>query len=341
MPTDTVQRALDLTVSEPPGEATHWKDHGLVPHRFRTFKLSNDVLELAGKIDFVGLCVDPPAHAIVLSVDEKSQIQALDRTQPGLPMKPGRLVICRDCEMISHPARHLKGWQGILQADAYAGYNRLHDPTREPGPVTLALCWSHARRKFFELADIEGNIRKGKSAKEILPIAFEVVKRIDAVFAIEREINGHDPAARLAVRQSQSAALIEDLARWLRSERALLSKYARVVKAINYLLSSDHWPSFTRFLEGGRICLTNNCAERSLHGVALGRKSWLFAGSERGGQRTAFMYSLIGSAKLNYVDPQAWLADVIARISDLPVSRLPELLPRNWQQLTAQPEKAA
>ena len=240
-----------------------------------------------------------------------------------------------------HPALHLEGWQGILQADAYAGYNRLHDPTRQPGPVTLALCWSHARRKFFELADIEGNIRRGKSAKEISPIAFEAVKRIDAVFAIEREINGHDPAARLATRRRQSAPLVEDLASWLRSQRALLSKHAKVAKAVDYLLSSDHWPGFTRFLEDGRVCLTNNCAERSLRGVALGRKSWLFAGSERGGHRAAFMYSMIGSAKLNGVDPQAWLADVIARISDLPVSRLPELLPWNWQRLAAQPEKAA
>ena len=240
-----------------------------------------------------------------------------------------------------HPALHLKGWQGILQADAYAGYNQLYNPTREPGPVTSALCWSHARRKFFELADIEGNIRKGKSAKEISPIAFEAVKRIDALFAIEREINGHDPAARLAARQRQSALLVEDLERWLRSERMLLSKHVKVAKAIDYLLSSDHWPSFQRFLEDGRICLTNNCAERSLRGVALGRRSWLFAGSERGGQRAAFMYSLIGSAKLNGIDPQAWLADVIARISDLPVSRLPELLPWNWQQSAAQPEKAA
>ncbi len=240
-----------------------------------------------------------------------------------------------------HPARHLEGWQGILQADAYAGYNRLHDPTRQPGPVTLALCWSHARRKFFELADIEGNIRKGKSAKEISPIALEAVKRIDALFAIEREINGYDPAARLAARQRQSAPLVEDLASWLSSERALLSKHVKVAKAINYLLSSDHWPSFKGFLEDGRVCLTNNCAERSLRGVALGRRSWLFAGSERGGHRAAFMYSLIGSAKLNGVDPQAWLADVIARISDLPVSRLPELLPWNWQPLAAQPEKAA
>lgn len=240
-----------------------------------------------------------------------------------------------------HPALHLESWQGILQADAYAGYNRLHDPTRQPGPVTLALCWSHARRKFFELADIEGNIRKGKSAKEISPIALEAVKRIDALFAIEREINGHDPAARLAVRQSQSAPLVEDLASWLRAERALLLKHAKVAKAINYLLSSDHWPNFKYFLEDGRVCLSNNCAERSLRGVALGRKSWLFAGSERGGHRAAFMYSLIGSAKLNGADPQAWLADVIARISDLPASKLPELLTWNWHPSVVQPEKAA
>lgn len=101
--------------------------------------------------------------------------------------------------------------------------------------------------------------------------------------------------------------------------------------AIDYLLSPDHWPGFSRFLEDGRVCLTNYAAERSLRGVALGRKSWLFAGSERGGQRAAFMYFLIGTAKLNGIDPQAWLADVIARMSDMPVSRLPELLPWQWK----------
>ena len=194
-------------------------------------------------------------------------------------------------------------------------------------------------------------LQAGTSAKEISPIAIEAVKRIDALFAIEREINGHDPAVRLAVRQRQSAPLVEDLASRLRAERALLSKHAKVAKAIDGLLAPDHWPSFKperygggtrqRFvfsLEDGRVCLTNNCAERSL---ALGRRSWLFASSEPGGQRAAFMYSLIGSAKLNGVDPQAWLADVIARISDLPVSRLPELLPRHWQRLAPQLEKAA
>ena len=229
-----------------------------------------------------------------------------------------------------HPAEHLGGWKGILQADAYAGYNQLYHGDRKPGPVLPALCWSHARRKFFELADVEGNIRKGKDAREISPIAFEAVKRIDVLFEIERALNGHDPAARLAARQARSAPLVEDLERWLRAERALLSKHAKVAKAIDYLLSPEHWPGFTRFLEDGRVCLSNNCAERALRGVALGRKSWLFAGSERGGQRAAFMYSLIGTAKLNGIDPQAWLADAIARLSDLPVSRLPELLPWNW-----------
>jgi transposase len=239
-----------------------------------------------------------------------------------------------------HPTEHLTGWKGILQADAYAGYNDLYRGDRKPGPVLPALCWSHARRKFFELADVEGNIRKGKEANEISPIAFEAVKRIDALFEIERDLNGQPPEARLDVRQQLSATLVADLERWLRTERAQLSKHAKVAKAIDYLLSPDHWPGFTRFLSDGRVCLSNNCAERSLRGVALGRKSWLFAGSERGGQRAAFMYSLIGTAKLNGIDPQAWLADVIARISDLPVSRLPELLPWHWKPAAPQVKAA-
>lgn len=171
---------------------------------------------------------------------------------------------------------------------------------------------------------MESNLRKGKSPKEISPIALEAVQRIDVLFDIERDISGQAPAARLATRQQLSAPLVLELEAWLRGQRALLSKHAKVAKAIDYLLSRDHWPGFTRFLEDGRVCLTNNTAERSLRGVALGRKSWLFVGSKRGGQRAAFMYSLSGSAKLNGIDPQAWLANVIARISDLPVSRLPD-----------------
>jgi transposase len=227
-----------------------------------------------------------------------------------------------------HPERHLAGYAGILQADAFDGYNRLYLPDRKPGPVVEALCWSHARRKFFELADIAANARRGKNAAPISPIALEAVKRIDALFDIEREINGLSAARRLAARQERSILLVAALEDWMRAERAQLSRHAAVAKAIDYMLT--RWPSFTRFLEDGRICLSNNAAERALRGLALGRKSWLFAGSERGAERAALMNTLIGTAKLNGVDPQAWLADVLTRIADHPVHRLDELLPWNW-----------
>jgi transposase len=227
-----------------------------------------------------------------------------------------------------HPRAHLAGWRGILQADAYGGFGELYAPDRQPGPIAEALCWAHARRKFFELADIAATARRGKDAPPISPLALEAVRRIDTVFDLERAINGADLATRLAVRQAEAAALVADLEHWMEAERQRLSRHAPVTKAMNYMLK--RWPSFTRFLDDGRICLTNNPAERQLRGAALGRKAWLFAGSERGGDRAAFMYTLIGTAKLNGVDPQAWLADVLARIADMPVSRLPELLPWNW-----------
>ena len=230
-----------------------------------------------------------------------------------------------------HPKTHLAEWHGILQADAYGGFGELYAADRKPVPIAEALCWAHARRKFFELADIAANVRRGKDAPPISPLALEAVKRIDAVFDLERAVNGADAAHRLAVRQADAAPLVAELERWMRAERERLSRHAPVAKAINYMLS--RWPSFTRFLEDGRICLTNNAAERALRGAALGRKAWLFAGSERGGDRAAFMYTLIGTAKLNGVDPQAWLADVLARIADMPLSRLPELLPWNWAPL--------
>ena len=127
--------------------------------------------------------------------------------------------------------------------------------------------------------------------------------------------------------------MVQDLHDWLRSERARMSKHNPVAKAINYMFEEDgRWEAFTRFLDDGRICLTNNAAERALRGVALGRKAWLFAGSPRGGDRAAFMYSLIVTARMNDIDPQAWLADVLARTPEISLSRLPELLPWNWRQ---------
>jgi transposase len=217
-----------------------------------------------------------------------------------------------------HPRRHLSGWTGILQADAYAGFGDLYDGKRSPGPVAEAACWAHGRRKFFVLADL-------KQA----PIAIEAVRRIDAIFVIEREIVGTTIDLRLAVRQARIKPLVEELEAWMRTERARLSRHADTAKAIDYMLK--RWPSFTRFLDDGRICLTNNAAERSLRGVALGRKAWLFAGSDTGGERAAAMFTLIETAKLNGVDPQAWLTDVLARINDQPISRLAELLPWNWK----------
>ncbi len=169
-------------------------------------------------------------------------------------------------------------------------------------------------------------------------MALEAVRRIDALFDIERSINGSTPEQRLAMRTEKSAPLVAALGAWMRTERARLSRHAPVAKAIDYMLK--RWDGFTRFLDDGRICLTNNAAERALRGIALGRKSWLFAGSDRGGQRAAFMYGLIVSAKMNDIDPQAWLADVLARIAELPQNRLHELLPWNWKVARAQEQAA-
>ncbi|MGO9543611.1 MAG: IS66 family transposase [Rhodomicrobium sp.] len=233
-----------------------------------------------------------------------------------------------------HPEQHLRHYAGILQADAYSGYNGLYDPSREEGAITPALCWAHARRQFFERADIAANARRGKQAPAISPIALEAVKRIDALFDIERSINGLSASERLRVRQEQSAPLVASLQAWLGEERSRLSRSASAAKPIDYMLK--RWERFACFLLDGRICLTNNAAERALRGFALGRKSWLFAGSERGAERAASMATLIMTAKLNDADPLAWLADVLARIAAQPQSRLHELLPWEWRQSSLQ-----
>ncbi len=237
-----------------------------------------------------------------------------------------------------HPVGHLRGWRGILQADAYAGYNALFHGDRLPAPLTRALCWSHARRYFFELADIAAQLKKRRKKAVISPLAVEAVRRIDAIFDIERAINGKPAQERLALRQELSAPLVADMEEWMRDNRSKLSKNSDVAEAMDYMLKA--WPAFTAFLDDGRICLSNNAAERALRGIALGRKSWLFAGSDRGGQRTAFMLSLIGTAKLNDIDPQAWLADVLSRIAEIPQNRLHELLPWNWRAAEDQREAA-
>jgi len=206
-----------------------------------------------------------------------------------------------------HPHAHLATWSGILQADAYGGYNELYAAGRQPGSVLEAGCFAHARRKLFELADVEGAARKkshGERVGTVYPIALEAVRRLDVLFEIERAIKGRSPTERLAARREHSAPLMDDLHIWLQAQFAKLSRNHDLAKAINYMLR--RWPAFTRFLDDGRVCLSNNAAERALRSVPLGRKAWLFCGSDRGGDRAAVLYTLIQTAKLNDVDPQAW-----------------------------------
>jgi transposase len=241
-----------------------------------------------------------------------------------------------------HPQSHLAGYAGLFQADAFDGYRALYLPDRTPGPILEAGCWVHARRPFFAMADIEQNARRsaaGKKAIALSPMAIEVVHRIDALFDIERPINGKSAEERRAVRQELSKPLVEELRVYMREQRAKLSRGNDLAKAIDYILK--RWAAFTLFLDEGRVCLSNNAAERALRGIALGRKSWLFAGSDRGGQRAAAMYSMIVTAKMNDVDPQAWLADVLARIAGHPASKIDELLPWHWQPSSSLRIKAA
>ena len=167
-----------------------------------------------------------------------------------------------------HPVEHLRTFTGILQADAYAGYRRLYEPGRSPGPVTEALCWAHGRRKFYELADIAAGKGRGKRAPPISPLALEAVKRIDALFDIEREVNGQTAERRLAVRREKSAPLVADIEDWMRTERAGFSRHAAVAKAMDYMLM--RWDGFARFLDDGRISRitppSGRCAESRSEG---------------------------------------------------------------------------
>lgn len=217
-----------------------------------------------------------------------------------------------------HPEQHLATYSGICQADAYSGYNRLYVAGRKPGEIIEASCWAHGRRKFYDLADLQK-----------APLSIEAVRRIDELFAIEREINGKPPDERIAVRRERSRPLVDDLKSWLRTERRKLSSKSPTARAIDYHLK--RWPAFTRFLEDGRICLSNNAAERTVRGIAVGRRNWTFAGSDSGGRRAAAIYTLIETCKLNNVGARAWLADVLTRIHDHPAKRIDDLLPWNWQ----------
>jgi transposase len=209
-----------------------------------------------------------------------------------------------------HPAGHLKNYRGILQADGYAGFNKLY----ENGAILEAACWAHVRRKFFELDQAHQS-----------PVAKEALMRIAELYAIEKEIRGRSPAERREARQARSRPLLEAMLEWLKATMAKLSRKSDVAKAIHYAL--ERWPALLLFCDDGRVEMDNNAAERALRAVAVGRKNYLFAGSDAGGERAAAIYSLLGSAKLNCIDPEAYMAQVLRRIADHPINRIEELLP--------------
>jgi transposase len=211
-----------------------------------------------------------------------------------------------------HPQTHLDNFKGVLQADAYAGFNALFTD----GSIQEAACWAHARRKFYDLHEARPSA-----------LTTEALRRIAELYAVEAEIRGEPPDKRRQVRQASAKPLLDDLERWLRGSLEKLSRKSDSAAAIQYALNL--WPGLIRYCDDGRIEIDNSAAERALRGVAIGRRNYLFAGADSGGERAAAIYSLIGTAKLNGVDPEAWLRHVMAHIADHPVNRVDEFLPWN------------
>ena len=211
-----------------------------------------------------------------------------------------------------HPQEHLKGFAGILQADAYAGFGAMY----ESGAVKEAACWAHARRKFYDL-----HVARPSA------VTAAALERIGALYAIETEIRGKPPDERRQVRQARAKPLLADFETWLRTTLAMLSRKSDTAEAILYAL--NRWESFVRYADDGRIEIDNSAAERALRGVALGRRNYLFAGADSGGERAAAMYTLIGTARLNGVEPEAYLRHVLTHIAEHPINRIDQLLPWN------------
>jgi hypothetical protein len=219
-----------------------------------------------------------------------------------------------------HPKQHLSNFSGILQADGYAGFHHLY----EGGRIREAACWAHVRRKFYDIHVANGSA-----------IAAEAIERIGLFYDIEREIRGKPAEIRCEIRLARARPLMDDLHRWFNKTLTGLSRKSDTAMAIRYALS--RWRALTRYLEDGSIEIDNSAAERALRTVALGRKNYLFAGSDAGGERAAAIYTLLGTAKLNRFDPELYLRHVLERIGDHPINRISELLPWNLAPLCTQP----
>ena len=211
-----------------------------------------------------------------------------------------------------NPRQHLKLFKGALQADAYAGFQQLY----ESGAIVEVACWAHTRRKFHEIHIAHAS-----------PITAQAIERIAALYAIEAEIRGSTPEIRKTIRQARARPLLDGMKTWLEATLAKLSAKSDTAAAIRYALS--RWPALTRYTDDGHLEIDNNAAERALRVVALGRKNYLFCGSNAGGERAAAIYSLLGSAKLNGLDPELYLHHVLDRIADHPISKINDLLPWN------------
>jgi transposase len=303
---------------------------------------------LAGWIAGVAALVSPLAEAVGRYVTAASKVHADDTTVPVLDpgrgkTKTGRLwVYVRDDRPAGskepaaalyrysptreglHPAAHLKKFRGTLQADGYSGFDALF----ERGTIELAACWAHARRKFYDL-----------HAATKSPLAAEALERIGALYRIEAEIRGNPPDERRRIRQARAGPLVEDLHNWLQQRLTQVSAKSDAAGAILYSLK--RWDGLTRYLGDGTIEIDNNAAERALRGPVLSRKNFLFAGADCGGERAAALYTLLETAKLNGLDPERYLRDVLARIADHPINRIDELLPWNLAAETTSDERLA
>ena len=211
-----------------------------------------------------------------------------------------------------HPKAHLSKFQGTLQADGYAGFEQIY----ETGGIQEAACWAHVRRKFYDLEQAHKS-----------PVAKEALERIGALYAVESDINGRSPEERREIRNTRSRPLLESLKQWLEETLGKLSKKSDTTLAVRYTLG--RWDALLRYCDDGRLEIDNNAAERALRAVALGRKNYLFAGSDRGGESAAAIYSLIGTAKLNGIDPESYLRNVLSLVAEHPINRIDQLLPWN------------
>ena len=224
-----------------------------------------------------------------------------------------------------HPQSHLRNFTGTLRADGYAGFDQMY----EAGRIQEAACWAHVRRKFYDLEVAHKS-----------PVAAEALERIAGLYAIEKEIRGHLPDRRSEARNMRSRPLLESLKQWFEETLGNLSRKSDTAMAVRYALG--RWEALLRFCDDRRIEIDNNAAERALRVVALGRKNFLFAGSDGGGESAAAIYSLLGTAKLNGIDPEGYLRDVLSSIADHPIKRIEELLPWNVAaSLSPEIDKAA